>query len=209
MEQEEVWYKIAETWSEYRKRAPDEIIEFLKDKKGKIIDLGCGSGRNLIANSGIKYYGVDFSEEMLKIAERNARDKKINAVFFKSSLDRLPFEDDFFDSAIFISTLHCIETPELREKALKELYRVMKKGSEIMISVWNRDKNQKLSELKAKEGYLNFPNNGKNYQRYYYFYEEDELKNILEGIGFKVIRTSMTGDEKHAKKNFIFYVRKQ
>ena len=69
MNQEKVWNTIAEKWAEYRKKPVPEVIKFLKNKSGKILDLGCGSGRHFL--SGKKIYGIDFSDKMLKLAEKN------------------------------------------------------------------------------------------------------------------------------------------
>ena len=65
------------------------IIEFLKNKKGIIIDLGCGNGRNMIGSKDIFYYGVDFSSIQLKHAEYKIKKEKINAKLFKSRADKL------------------------------------------------------------------------------------------------------------------------
>ena len=49
MEQEKVWDAIAEKWAEFRVRPTEEVVEFLEDKNGKVLDLGCGSGRHALA----------------------------------------------------------------------------------------------------------------------------------------------------------------
>ena len=205
--QEQVWNKISELWSKYRKKAPAEVIEFLADKKGKILDMGCASGRNLIANKRLEYYGVDFSEEMLKFAEQKSKNEKIKAAFFKSSLDELPFEDNFFDAAVFISTLHCIEQSSDRKKSLEELYRVLKKGREAIITVWNKNHNELAKKLQAREGFVNWKKDGVNYQRYYYFYDKKELENLLRKVGFKIL-DKKSSEVMHSKKNLVFYVKK-
>jgi len=207
LSQREVWDKIGAPWQRFRKKAPFEVIEFLKNKKGKILDLGCGSGRNILKLKNSRYYCADFSAEMLKFAEKHAEKEKILADFFRTSLTELPFKDNFFDSAIFISTLHCIEGENERKRALEELYRVLKKGKEAMITVWNRDDNERLRNMHAKEGFVNWMKEGKNYQRYYYFYSQKELENLLKKIGFKIIvQTDII--KMHSKKNIIFYVKK-
>jgi len=207
--QEKVWDKLAEKWHEYRKNTVYEVLDFLKGKKGKILDMGCGSGRNIIKLSGVEWYGVDFSGEMLKIAERDAKAKNIKAVFFKSTLEKLPFEDNSFGYVTFISTLHCIEKKSNRKKALKELFRVLKKNREAVISVWDKQENPKLHEMKAKEGYVNWKYDGKNYRRYYYFYTHRELVKLLEEVGFKILKVESKSENKtHSKKNIVVYVRK-
>lgn len=210
MNQEQVWNKIAEPWSKYRKKAPEEVSEFLKNKKGRVLDLGCGSGRNIIPNKDIEYYGVDFSEEMLKFAEKGSKNKRVNAIFFKSTLEKLPFESNFFDSAIFISTLHCILCENNRKKALEELYRVMKKGSIAMVTVWDKESNKLFMEKNLKEGFVNWEKEGVNYQRYYYFYDKKELEALLKKVGFKILKTESRNEKasKHSNKNIIVYVKK-
>lgn len=214
MKQKEVWDNISEKWSEYRKTPVKEVEEFLKNKKGKVLDLACGSGRNIIPSKKIEYYGVDFSSEMLKLAEKNSIKKNIKAMFFRVDIgkEELPFEKNFFDSVIFISSLHCIEKKKDRMYALEELYRTLKKGGTALITVWNRDSNDLLEENKVKEGFVNWKKEGKNYQRYYYFYEKEELEKLLIETGFKIIETSEPKLEGirsyHAKKNIIFLVKK-
>jgi len=209
LSQQEVWDKIGGPWQKFRKRAPLEVVEFLSKKKGKILDMGCGSGRNILKIKRARYYCVDFSAEMLKFAEKTAKKEKILADFFRLDFgkENLPFKDNFFDSAIFISTLHCIEGENERKKALKELYRVLKKGKEAMITVWNKEQNELAKKLNAREGFVNWKKDNINYQRYYYFYNKKELENLLKNIGFKVVKYSSYA-EKHSKRNIIVYVKK-
>lgn len=221
MGQEYVWNIIAEKWAEFRNKTPSEVQEFLKNKKGKILDLGCGSGRNIIPSDKLKYYGVDFSSEMLKIAEKNSLNKKIPAVFIKADIgkEKLPFKSNFFDAAVFISALHCIEPSAEREKALRELFRVMKKNSEAMITVWRKDamieqwKNKKIMDFNfnykdSKEMFVNWKKDGVNYERYYYFYDEKELESSLKKAGFKIIKPELKNDDFLSRKNIVFYIKK-
>jgi len=69
MEQEEVWDAVAKKWTEFRTRPVDEVLEFLDGREGVVLDLGCGSGRNFLLKDRLIFYGVDFSGELLKIAE--------------------------------------------------------------------------------------------------------------------------------------------
>jgi ubiquinone/menaquinone biosynthesis C-methylase UbiE len=209
MEQQEIWDKLAGWWNKYRNKPIPEVEEFLKNKKGKVLDDGCGSGRNLIAISGIEYYGVDFSKEMLKHAEENCKRSGAKAVFFKAEADELPFESNFFEGIVCTSTIHLIKEPERRRKALEEIYRTLKKGKDALISVWNKEENEDLKNIKGKESLVSWKLDGKNYKRYYYFYEKKEMEDILKKIGFKIIRNpEKTEKSWHANKNFIFYVKK-
>src|SRR3989338_7727823 len=206
--QEQIWNKIASDWNKYRQNPIQEVAEFLKNKKGKLLDLGCGSGRNMIKQEGLEYYGCDFSEHMLKFAQEKSRKLEIKAKLSKCNADKLGFDDEFFDVAIFISTLHCIENETLRKKSLQELFRVLKPEAEAMISVWDKSKDADMKNLETNGGYIDWNKNGETFKRYYYFYDKDELIYLLKEVGFEIIRISEYGDGKHEKKNIVVYVKK-
>jgi ubiquinone/menaquinone biosynthesis C-methylase UbiE len=210
LSQEQVWNTIAEKWSEYRDKPIKEVLEFLKDKKGKILDLGCGSGRNLIDQKNLEYYGVDFSDKMLNLFKKKAEKLGIKIKTTKSNAEKLSYDNEFFDYALFISTLHCIENETLRKKSLQELYRVLKKNGEAIISVWDKNSDTKISKLEAKEGFVDWKFNGNNYKRYYYFYDTDELDYLLKEIGFEIVKIASNTSERgeHSWKNILFYVKK-
>lgn len=204
--QEKIWNKIAVPWKKFRVHPVEKIVDFLKDKKGNILDLGCGSGRNFIKVSGT-IYGVDFSEEMLKFAEEYARKQKINVKMIKAQADDLPFENNFFDAALFITVLHCIPDSKKREKSLKELFRVMKPKAEAMIIVWN--KNQEKFRNEKKEVIIPWKYNGEKHMRYYYLYDQEELVDLLKNIGFEIIEIQdVKKDLGTSQRNIVMIVRK-
>ena len=208
--QEEVWDSIAIPWKEYRSNQVPIVAEFLKDKKGKIIDLGCGSGRNMAKNDDIEYCGVDFSENQLKQAWDYIQKNGINAKLFKSKADKLnkeDFPDEIFDYGLFIATLHCIESKKERENALKEFYRVLKPGAEALISVWNSE-DKRFNSLKG-DIYMSWKKDEINYMRYYYLYNLQEFLDLLKGVGFKILEIYNAREhDRFSKKNWIIRIRK-
>jgi ubiquinone/menaquinone biosynthesis C-methylase UbiE len=180
--QEKVWDNIAEEWHEFKKIPAQTVISFLKKQKGKMLDLGSGSGRNLVKNSKIEYHLLDFSKKMLDLAEKKAREEKINIITKKANLYKIPYEDNFFDGAISISALHCVKGEEKRIKSIEELHRVLKPKSKMLIGVWNA--RSKRFKDKAKEKIVGWQDKGK---RYYYLYYKEEIKEQLENAGFKII----------------------
>jgi len=205
---EEIWDRLARAWQKYRNKPVQEVVEFLKDKKGKVLDLGCGTGRNFVKTQGLEWYGLDSSKKMLECAKKELEKRGINVKLFRGYAEKIPFEDKFFDAVIFISTLHCIQKEEKRREVLKEIYRVMKNGAEAIISVWNKKSIKKLQKIPAKEGFVSWKKDGKIYQRYYYFYEEDELEKLLKEAGFKIIKKDKIKKGKHSKKNIVFICKK-
>lgn len=197
MNQKKIWNKIAPEWHEFRTRPSEYTLKFLKNKSGNILDFGSGSGRHLVKINKGKMWLVDFSKEMIKLAKEKAKKNKIKAEFFVSDLTKLPFKDNFFDSAIAIASLHCVEGKENREKAVKELFRVLKKGAEVDIAVWN--KNSKKFKNSSKEKYVKWRNKG---ERYYYLFDEKEIHELFKKTGFNI------KEKFESKKNIRFIVKK-
>jgi len=200
MNQEKIWNTIASDWSKFRVKTIKEVTEFLKNKTGNILDLGCGSGRNFVKIDGT-IYGVDFSADMIKFAKESAEKKEIKVKLIKTNTINLPFNDDFFDSVIYIAALHCIPKSEDRKKSLKELLRVLKPNAEVLITVWSK-KHPKLIKhpkdttilWKTKTEEQCAPINSKNksmrvVHRYYYLYDKKELEELLKGVGFKIVKS--------------------
>jgi len=178
---------IAIPWEIYVVKTIPIVEEFLKNKKGKVVDLGCGNGRNMIPNKNIQYYGVDFSSCQLRNAKIYAQKNNINAEFFKIKADKLSkdFKNEMFDYGLFIASLHCLESKEERLNSLKEFYRVLKPNSEALISVWNSE-DKRFKDFN-REIYMSWKKDGICYRRYYYLYYKQEFINLLESVGFKII----------------------
>jgi len=181
-DQSKVWDKIAPEWYEFKmEKKAIHTKEFLKKQKGKILDLGSGSGRYLQKIPKGKMYLVDFSKEMLKLAKKKAKKEKVDAEFFVSDMEKLPFEDNFFDGAISIAALHCVKGKIKRKKILKELLRVLKPKAQAQIGIWNFD--SKRFKNAPKQKFVAWRDKGK---RYYYLYTKDEIYKEIEQIGFKI-----------------------
>jgi ubiquinone/menaquinone biosynthesis C-methylase UbiE len=199
MDQEKVWEKIAPKWNELKNTPFLAVEKFLKKKKGKILDLGSGSGRNFpYFPKGSEIYAVDFSAKMLKYADEKAKKYGFDIETVKADTTNLPLEDNFFDHGICIAVLHCIETDEKRQKTLEEFYRVLKPGAKGLLSVWGR--NSLRVKNKPKETYVPWTSVGIK-KRYTYLYDRGELEKDLKNVGFEVIRS-------FEKKNINVIVRK-
>ncbi|MBU3907127.1 MAG: class I SAM-dependent methyltransferase [Nanoarchaeota archaeon] len=181
--QQQVWNNIAEEWHQFKEKPSENVIDFLKGKKGNILDLGSGSGRHLVKLKDAKFYLADFSEEMIKLAKKKAEEKNIEAEFFVGDIskEKTPFKDNFFDYAIFIAALHCIKGEKARQTTLKELFRVLKPRALALVNVWNKDSSK--FKNKKKESLIKWRDKG---VRYYYFYTQKELNEELTKAGFRI-----------------------
>ncbi len=100
--------------------------------KGKILDLGCGSGRatrHFIAKR-FSVIGIDFSEGMLGLARKRLPDADFRCMDIKN----LDFPDKFFDGVWSCFSLLHIPKREIKT-ILDECWRVLKKGGILYISV--------------------------------------------------------------------------
>ena len=216
-DQQKIWNEIAEPWKTFRVNPLEEVKEFLQNSKpeDKILDLGCGSGRNFIKNKS-QWYALDFSKNMLDYAEQHAKQLNIDIKTINSDISKIPCQDNFFDYALFIASLHCIPEKQNRQKTLNELYRTLKPRSKALITVWDKNqeefknKNQEEFKNKNQEEIIPWTKNNKKYPRYYYLYEKQEFIDLLKKTGFKIIKIIDKENPQgfYSKRNIIAIIEK-
>ena len=197
MNQKEVWDKIAEQWHDYRKKTSQEVEEFAKGKKGRILEIACGNCRQLIPFKGCELYGIDFSPKMIEKANQFCKEHNIEVDLRVSEATALPFDNSFFDVVLFLYSLHNLKEED-RTKALQEMFRVMKPGGTGMVSVWLKE------EKGDKEVYWGVSEDDAVY-RYYHFFSKEELEQLIKENGFKITKSYTTGKK---RKNIYIEVKK-
>jgi ubiquinone/menaquinone biosynthesis C-methylase UbiE len=124
--------EIADDFDPTRPHPWPETVEFVKilHKGIRILDLGCGNGRNsvFLAEQAFQVVGIDFSVNMLKIATQKSIEIKNEnrPTFIQADIMELPFRSSTFDAALFIAALHHIPNESYRLRAMEELYRSLK-----------------------------------------------------------------------------------
>jgi SAM-dependent methyltransferase len=109
-----------------------------KIKEGDtVLDLGSGAGFDCflaakkVGDTG-KVIGVDMTEEMIEKARKNAEKYGYKNVEFKlGEIEDLPIEDNSIDVAISNCVINLV--PD-KEKAFREIFRVLKKDGKIYLS---------------------------------------------------------------------------
>ncbi len=109
-------------------------------KEIKILDLACGTGvmsfmleklsKKFFPNKTIKIIGVDFSPEMLKIAEIKKITKNSLVEFQKADALNLYFEDQVFDGVMLAYGLRNVSN---YKRCLEEIKRVCKSKGVLLI----------------------------------------------------------------------------
>lgn len=150
---------------------------FVKGKK--VIDIGCGTGRDavLFVNAGFDYTGIDASVGMLE----EARKRIPTANFVLMDFSNLDFPDETFDGFwASASLLH--SSKDKVGQVLQNIRKVLKPNGVGFISL--KEKKLVDDEMVKDEEY----GNG---ERYFVFYEMEEFKKILEESGFTVVRADI------------------
>jgi len=113
-------------------------LVFAEIKQGEtVLDLGSGGGIDVLAasryvgNTG-KVYGLDMTDEMLALANKNKQRMGVeNVEFLKGYIEEIPLPDESVD---VIMSNCVINLSDNKEKALKEAYRVLKKGGRFAVA---------------------------------------------------------------------------
>ena len=116
----------------------DFILKGYLPDNAKVLDAGCGEGRNLIycLKNGMDVFGVDQNLEAIEFLKRIAKQFKydnIDGRFQQMKLDKLVFPPQSFDVIICSAVLHFAESSQHFQQMLSEIIRVLKPGGRLFI----------------------------------------------------------------------------
>ena len=214
--------KISDNFNITRKYNWDEFDNFKKyileskNKKIKILDVGCGNGRLIKfldeLNINYEYFGIDNSISQIKNAIKNFDNKK-NIKFLEADILNIPFNNNEFDYIFCIATFHHLPSNENKNNALREMRRVLKEGGIIFMTNWNLfQKKYIASTIKyLKHDFIPWKNNdGKVLaNRHYYAFTKKELENIFIKNNFEILENNFSENKNFYKaKNIISILKK-
>jgi SAM-dependent methyltransferase len=164
------------------------VSHFDIEKDSKILDIGCGGGRNIqrfakqISENG-RVVGIDYSEVSVEKSielNRNAIERGIVNVL-EASVSDMPFYDETFDIVTGFETIYF--WPDFLND-LKEVNRVLKRDGLVFFcneAVYREGEMEKYDDLVEL---LDMK-----------IYSEDVLRESLEKTGFKDIKAYVNDDE--------------
>ncbi|MDB9959121.1 class I SAM-dependent methyltransferase [Gammaproteobacteria bacterium] len=114
--------------------------------KGKVLDIGIGSGLNIpFYNSDQidKVIGIDPSHELIELAKELANDSKASIELVIGSAETIPYPDNFFDTVLVTYTMCTIPNVEI---ANKEMWRVLKDDGRLIFCEHGLAPDKKISK---------------------------------------------------------------
>lgn len=153
-----------------------KFINFLP-ARAKIIDIGCGSGRdaNIFAENGLNVLGVDFSPNLINIAKNNAP----SAQFQMMDIEAMTFSPSSFDGAWSGCALSHISKKRL-PSVLLNIHSFLKSNGYFYLTV-RKGKGEGL-EKDLRYGDI---------EKFWSYFEEDELADYVRAAGFKIKESSI------------------
>ena len=113
---------------------PDVILKAIEvEPNFTVADLGCGSGYFTLplAAKAKKVYGIDVQKEMIDYVRTKIRKLKTkNIELLVSKPDEIPLDNESVNLLLTVNTLHEFDD---KERIIKEMRRVVKKGGKILI----------------------------------------------------------------------------
>ena len=113
-------------------------LVFAQIQEGEtILDLGSGGGIDVLMASRLtgetgKVYGLDMTDEMLRLANENkAKMGVTNVEFIKGYIENIPLPNETVDAVISNCVINLCED---KAKALAEAYRVLKQGGRLRVA---------------------------------------------------------------------------
>ena len=122
-----LWYYFKPPWD--RGISPPELLDLIeKHSPGKAIDIGCGTGTNVItlAQAGWNVTGVDFAPSAIRMAKRKAQRAGIQAELHVRDATNLKDISGLFDLALDMGCFHGMG--DKKADYLAELDRILAPG---------------------------------------------------------------------------------
>jgi demethylmenaquinone methyltransferase/2-methoxy-6-polyprenyl-1,4-benzoquinol methylase len=122
------------------------VVNLANVKSGDLaLDLCCGTGdiALALAKNGAETIGLDFSPQMLEVAEarrqkENRKSKIANPKFIQGDAQQLPFPENSFD---IVTVGYGLRNLASWEKGLEEMLRVAKPGGRIIVLEFGKPAN--------------------------------------------------------------------
>lgn len=108
-----------------------------------VLEIGCGVGMDSyrMARRGLRVTGIDLTDVAIETAKSRFAREGLDGTFEIGDAEKLRFPDEYFDYVYSFGVLHHVADTE---RAVREVWRVLKRGGEARIMLYHR---RSLNEL--------------------------------------------------------------
>ncbi len=122
-----------------KSRLRQKQIDLIGLKPGEtVLEVGCGTGvlsilSKIKTGEKGKVHGIDIAEKMIIQARKKAAKYNLKIDFNVSSIDDLPFPDNYFNVVISSLMFHHLHV-KVKEAGLREIFRVLNADGRFLLS---------------------------------------------------------------------------
>jgi SAM-dependent methyltransferase len=122
---------------------PPELLEYIAEHPaGRALDLGCGTGTNVItlAKHGWEVTGIDYAGRAIKLATKKAAQANVSVNLITGDATRLEGVSGIFDLVLDIGCFHSLEEEE-KNGYIRNLLSLTAEGSNYLMYGFFKDLN--------------------------------------------------------------------
>ena len=194
---EEGYDKIADEYAAVRsalgqkdRKYLDLLLERLPEGS-RVLDLGCGSGVPVTRMLAERHevVGVDISRRQIQLARENVPD----ATFFTGDMTEVSFPPKTFDA--IVSLIAIIHVPrEEHAKLFSKMHAMLKDGGLVLLT------------LGSEDWVSSHDDRFFGVRMYWSHYDTETSKRMVEKAGFRIIRSSIEGEDFHGQHEEHLYL---
>ncbi len=161
---------------------PPELIDFIKlfPKGSKILEVGTAGGRDakIFTDAGMDVTGIDIVDDFLSKAKKDVP----SANFIQMDVRDMNFLDNSFEGIYANAVLLHLEKKEV-PPVLDKFYILLKPKGKLHIRLKEGEGEKEIVEKLSQ-----------NHSRFFSFFGKEEIEELLEKSGFKIIRSEEMPD---------------
>jgi ubiquinone/menaquinone biosynthesis C-methylase UbiE len=186
----------------------DQILKNQFTSQMKILDAGCGRGRNLVyfLRIGCEVFGIDQNPEAVQYTRELAKvlnSQSLPDNFRVSKVEKMPFPDLTFEAIISSAVLHFAANENHFKNMLEEMWRVLKPDGLLFVrlasSIGIEDKIKTLGNRR-----YNLPDGSERF-----LVDEGLLLDLTKNLGGKLIEPIKTTNVQNLRCMTTWVVRKE